>query len=120
MTGLKPLKQGNKQALDISTSTGAKKSQATSLEAATSNKVSTACDNTSKESKDVNQVLRWKSDSNSVTDRCFRNGSGKGDSASHSSRASGESCGVKEVANVVVKYLSPYLKQGSIASKVRL
>ena len=31
----------------------------------------------------------------------------------------GDSAGVKDVANVVVKYLSPYLKQGSNVSKVR-
>lgn len=31
----------------------------------------------------------------------------------------GDSAGVKDVANVVVKYLSPYLKQGSVVSKVR-
>ena len=30
----------------------------------------------------------------------------------------GDPVGVKDVANVVVKYLSPYLKQGSIVSKV--
>ena len=31
----------------------------------------------------------------------------------------GDSAGVKDVANVVVKNLSLYLKQGSIVSKVR-
>ena len=31
----------------------------------------------------------------------------------------GDSAGVKDVANVVVKYPSPYLKQGSNVSKVR-
>lgn len=35
----------------------------------------------------------------------------------HGNVSPGDSAGVKDVANVVVKYLSPYLKQGSIASK---
>ena len=37
---------------------------------------------------------------------------------SHGNISPGDSVAVKDVANVVVKYLSPYLKQGSIASKV--
>ena len=36
----------------------------------------------------------------------------------HGNVSPGDSVGVKDVANVVVKYLSPYLKQGSITSKV--
>lgn len=35
----------------------------------------------------------------------------------HGNVSPGDSVGVKDVANVVVKYLSPYLKQGSITSK---
>lgn len=37
----------------------------------------------------------------------------------HGNVSPGDHTGVKDVANVVVKYLSPYLKQGSIVSKVR-
>lgn len=36
----------------------------------------------------------------------------------HDNASPGDPAGVKDVANVVVKYLSPYLKQGSIVSKV--
>ena len=36
----------------------------------------------------------------------------------HGNISPGDPAGVKDVANVVVKYLSPYLKQGSIVSKV--
>jgi len=36
----------------------------------------------------------------------------------HDNASPGDPVGVKDVANVVVKYLSPYLKQGSIVSKV--
>lgn len=36
----------------------------------------------------------------------------------HGNASPGDPVGVKDVANVVVKYLSPYLKQGSIVSKV--
>ena len=36
----------------------------------------------------------------------------------HDNAYPGDPVGVKDVANVVVKYLSPYLKQGSIVSKV--
>ena len=36
----------------------------------------------------------------------------------HGNTSPGDPVGVKDVANVVVKYLSPYLKQGSIVSKV--
>ena len=36
----------------------------------------------------------------------------------HGNTSPGDPAGVKDVANVVVKYLSPYLKQGSIVSKV--
>ena len=36
----------------------------------------------------------------------------------HDTASPGDPVGVKDVANVVVKYLSPYLKQGSIVSKV--
>lgn len=35
----------------------------------------------------------------------------------HDNASPGDPVGVKDVANVVVKYLSPYLKQGSIVSK---
>ena len=46
--------------------------------------------------------------------------SGEGSSGGNLGNISpGDSAGVKDVANVVVKYLSPYLKQGSIVSKVR-
>ncbi|CAH3148738.1 unnamed protein product [Porites evermanni] len=44
--------------------------------------------------------------------------SGEGSSGGNLGNISpGDSAGVKDVANVVVKYLSPYLKQGSIVSK---
>lgn len=36
----------------------------------------------------------------------------------HDNASPGDPVGVKDVANVVVKYLSPYLKQGFIVSKV--
>ena len=46
--------------------------------------------------------------------------SGEGSSGGNLGNISpGDSAGVKDVANVVVKYLFPYLKQGSIVSKVR-
>ena len=46
--------------------------------------------------------------------------SGEGSSGGNLGNISpGDSAGVKDVANVVVKYLSLYLKQGSIVSKVR-
>ena len=46
--------------------------------------------------------------------------SGEGSSGGNLGNISpGDSAGVKDVANVVVKNLSPYLKQGSIVSKVR-
>ena len=45
--------------------------------------------------------------------------SGNGSSGSNLGNISpGDSAG-EDVANVVVKYLSPYLKQGSVVSKVR-
>ena len=48
-----------------------------------------------------------------------RRSSGEGSSHGHHSNVSpGGPGGVKDVANVVVKYLSPHLKQGSIVSKV--
>lgn len=48
-----------------------------------------------------------------------RRRSGEGSShGNHGNVSPGDPAGVKDVANVVVKYLSPYLKQGSIVSKV--
>ena len=48
-----------------------------------------------------------------------RRGSGDGSShVHHGNMSPGDPAGVKDVANVVVKYLSPHLKQGSIVSKV--
>ena len=37
----------------------------------------------------------------------------------HGNVSPGDHAGVKDVANVVVKYLSPHLKEGAIVSKVR-
>ena len=53
-------------------------------------------------------------------DICEKKGPSEGQSGGNLGNISpGDSAGVKDVANVVVKYLSPYLKQGSIVSKVR-
>lgn len=52
-------------------------------------------------------------------DNYDRRRAGEGSShGSHGNISPGDPAGVKDVANVVVKYLSPYLKQGSIVSKV--
>ena len=49
-----------------------------------------------------------------------KKGSGEGSSGSNFGNISpGDSAGVKDVANVVVKCLSPYPEHGSIVSKVR-
>lgn len=48
-----------------------------------------------------------------------RGRSGEGSSHGHHGNMSpGDPAGVKDVADVVVKYLSPHLKQGAIVSKV--
>ena len=53
-------------------------------------------------------------------DICEKKGPGEGSSGGNLGNISpGDSAGVKDVANVVVKYPSSYLKQGSNVSKVR-
>lgn len=63
----------------------------------------------------------WNKNSTTKPNSHPRRRSSEGSSISHHGNTSpGDSAGVKDVANVVVKYLSPQLKQGSIVSKVNM
>ncbi|XP_078346512.1 ATP-dependent DNA helicase Q5-like [Oculina patagonica] len=72
-----------------------------------------------KDSPSSTKCSRSKVNTQTVSkDNHDRRRSGEGLShGSHGNVSPGDPAGVKDVANVVVKYLSPYLKQGSIVSK---
>lgn len=107
---LKPLKR-LKHNLDIHTSCKLKCNSAA---------IKTLDNNSRKDSQSWNKCSRLKQNTQTVsTDMHETRGPGDGSShGNHGNVSPGDPVDVKNVANVVVKYLSPYLKQGSIVSKV--
>lgn len=107
---LKPLKR-LKHNLDIHTSCKLKYNSAA---------IKTLDNNSRKDSQSGNKCSRLKQNTQTVsTDMHETRGPGEGSShGNHGNVSPGDPVDVKNVANVVVKYLSPYLKQGSIVSKV--